>query len=177
MQYERSECVFWIFDEPNFILRVTSGVVPISPDHSGQPPYKRTPHGEQHSSIPCFPIGCWLPMDCAWVNGGNWSMSHSACHSGLQQTCSALDTLWNFQGATMAPLCSRTSPVGPVSKRRSWFSWANHCYGWNLGSLIWTKLEMPIKQMEASWFSSSKVSAPYTMCCEGHVHCVFSNAN
>ena len=44
-------------------------------------------------------------------------------------------------------------------------------YGQNLGSLMWTKLEMPIKWMELSRFSSSKESVPYTMCCEGDVHC------
>ena len=31
--------------------------------------------------------------------------------------------------------------------------------------------EMPVKWMEASWFSSSKENAPYSMCCEGDVHC------
>ena len=96
---------------------------------------------------------------------------HSARYSGLPQTCSTLDIPRNFWNETIASLCSRTSPVGPVSKRRSWFSWANHCYGWNLGSLIWTKLEMPIRWMETSWFSSSKENVPYTMCCDGDVHC------
>ena len=32
---------------------------------SGQTPYKMTPCGEQHSSIPCFFVGCWSPMDCS----------------------------------------------------------------------------------------------------------------
>ena len=41
--------------------------------------------------------------------------------------------------------------------------------GRKLGSLIRTKLKTPIKWMEASRFSSSKESAPYTMCCEGDV--------
>ena len=41
----------------------------------------------------------------------------------------------------------------------------------NLDSLIWTKLETPIKWMEATWFFSSKESVPYTMCCEGDFHC------
>ena len=33
------------------------------------------------------------------------------------------------------------------------------------------KLETPVKWMEASRFSSSKESAPYTMCSEGDVQC------
>ena len=41
---------------------------------------------------------------------------HSARHSGLPQTCSMLDTPWNFWGATMAPLCSHTGLVGLVPK-------------------------------------------------------------
>ena len=78
---------------------------------------------------------------------------------------------WNFQGATMAPLCSRTGLVGPIPKGRWWLSCTNHRYERNLGSLIWTKLEMSIKWMVASQFSFSKESAPYTMCCKGDVHC------
>ena len=96
--------------------------------------------------------------------------AHSARHSDLPQTCSALNTPWNFRGVTMPPLCSRTGLVGPVPKGR-WFSWRNRRYGRNLGSLIRTKLEMPIKWMEASRFSSFKDCAPYTMCCQGDVHC------
>ena len=63
------------------------------------------------TQTPCFPVACWSLMDCAWVNSGSRSMSqncapHSARHSGLPQTCSALDTPWNFQSVTKAPLCS-----------------------------------------------------------------------
>ena len=79
-----------------------------------------------------------------------WVCHNSAWHSGLPQTCNTLDTTWNFRGATMAPLCSRKSLVGPVSNGTWLLSWTNHRYGWNLGSLIWTKLETPIKWMEAS---------------------------
>ena len=70
----------------------------------------------------------------------------------------------------MAPLCSRTGLVGPVPKGRWLFSWMNCRYGRNLGLLIWTKLEKPVIWMEASQFSSSKESAPYTMCCGDDVH-------
>ena len=82
--------------------------------------------GEQHSSTPCFPVGCWSPMDCTWVRSRSQSMSqncalNSARHSGLPQTCSALGTPWNFRGATMAPLCSRTGLVGLVPKGRDDF--------------------------------------------------------
>ena len=114
-------------------------------------------------------------MDCMWVSRGSLSMSqnwapHSAWHSELSQTCSTLDIPWNFRAATIVPLCSRTGLVGPVPKGRWWLSWANCRYGQNLGLLIWTNLETPIKWTEASWFSLSKESAPYTMCCEGDVH-------
>ena len=34
----------------------------------------RTSRGEQHSSTPCFPVGCWSLMDCASVSSGSWSM-------------------------------------------------------------------------------------------------------
>ena len=97
--------------------------------------------------------------------------SHSARHFRLPQTCSGLDTPWNFRGSTMAPLCSMTGLVGPVPKGRWLLFWANRHYGPNLGSLIRPRLEMPIKWMEASWFSSSKESVPYRMCCEVDVHC------
>ena len=69
----------------------------------------------------------------------------------------------------MAPLCSHTGLVGLVLKGRWWFSWTNGCYGQNLGLLIWTKLETPIKRTEASLFSSSKGSVPYM--CWRRVHC------
>ena len=99
------------------------------------------------------------------------SAPHSARHSGLPQTCRALNTPWNFRCATLSLLRSRKGLVGPVPKGRWRLAWTNRRYGRNLGSLIRTKLETPIKWMEASRFFSSKVSAPYTMCCEGDVHC------
>ena len=71
----------------------------------------------------------------------------------------------------MALLCSHTGLIGPVQEGRWQLSWTSHHYGWNLGTLLWTELEMPIKWMEASQFSSSKESVPYTMCCEGDIHC------
>ena len=79
--------------------------------------------GEQHNSTPCFPDGCWSPMYCAWISSGSRSMSQncapdSALHSGLPQTCSALDNPWNFLSAAMAPLCSCTGLFGPVPKGR-----------------------------------------------------------
>ena len=107
-------------------------------------------------------------MDCAWVSSGSRSMwqnrtPHCARHSGL-------DTPWNFWGA-MTPQYCRTGLVGPVTKGRWWLSWTNRRYGRNLVSLIWTKLEAAIKWMEASWFSSCKESAFYTVYCEGGFHC------
>ena len=106
------------------------------------------------------------------VSSGSRSMSqnyvsHSARHSGLPRTCSALDTPCNFRGATITSLCSSTGLVGTLP---TGLSWTNRRYGRNLGSLTRTKLDMPIKWMEASLFSSSKESSPYTMCCEGDVH-------
>ena len=71
----------------------------------------------------------------------------------------------------MALLCSCTDIFGPVSKGRRRHSSTNHRYGRNLSSLIRTKLETPVKWMEASRFSSSKESVPYTTCCECDVHC------
>ena len=62
-------------------------------------------------------------------------------------------------------------PCWTLPKERWLLFWTNHRYGRNLGSLIWTKLEMPIKWIEASRFSLSRESAPYTMCCEGDFHC------
>ena len=96
---------------------------------------------------------------------------HSARYSGLPITCSALGTPWNFRGAKMAQLCSRTGLVGLVSKGRWRFCWANRRYGRNLGSLKRTKLKKPIKWVKAYRFSSSNERAPHTMCCEGDVHC------
>ena len=113
---------------------------------SGQLLYRTTPHGEQHGPSPCFPVGCWSPIDCAWVSSGSLSMpqncaQHSARHSGLPQTFRALDTPRNFRGATMGILCNRTGLVGRVPKGSWRLSWTNRRYGRNLGSLIRTKLE------------------------------------
>ena len=97
---------------------------------SGQHPYRTTPLGEQYTSNPCFLVGCWSPIDCAWVSSGSRSMSqncasHSARHSGLPQTCSALDrpTPWNFRGATVGRLCNRTALVGYVPKGKWRLPW------------------------------------------------------
>ena len=54
---------------------------------------------------------------------GSLSMSencapHSALNSGLQQIFIELHNPRHFQGATIAPLCSRTGLVGPVPKGR-----------------------------------------------------------
>ena len=99
-------------------------------------PFRTTPRGEKRSSTPSFPVRCWSSMDYACVSSGSLSVSQncaprSARHSGLPQTCRALDTSWNFRGATMAPQCSRTGVVGPVPKGR-----------WRLfldESSLWTK--------------------------------------
>ena len=106
---------------------------------------------------------CWMLIvdGLRVISSGSRSMSqncvpHSALYSGLLQTCSALDTPWNFRGSTMAPLYSCTGLVGPVSKGKCRLSLTNRRYGRNLGSLIRTKLETPIKWMEASRFSRPK---------------------
>ena len=124
------------------------------------------PRREQHSSSPCFPVGCWSPMEWAWVSSGSRSMSqncvpHAARFSELPQTCIVFNIPWNFQDAAMAPVCSDTKPVGPLPKGRWRLSWTNRRYGRNLGSLIRTTLKTPIKWMEASRFSSSKKWALY----------------
>ena len=135
------------------------------------------PRREGHGSTPCFPVGCWSQMNDAWVSCRSRIMSQncdpqSARHSGLQQTYSALDIPRNFRGVTIAPLCSRRDLVGPVPKGRWRLSWTNRCYGRILGLLMGTKFETPpMKWLETSRFSSSKESAPYTMCCENDVHC------
>ena len=124
----------------------------------------------------CFPVGCWSPMDNTWVSSGIRSMPqncvpHSALHSGLPQTCSALDNSCNFRNATMALICGHTDLVGSVPKGRWRLSWTNRRYRRNVGWLVRTKLKTPMKWMEASRFTSSKESAPYTMCWESDVHC------
>ena len=101
-----------------------------------QPRYRTTSCGEKHSSTTFFPVGCWSPMNCAWVSSGSRSMlqncaPHSARYSGLPQIWSALDTIWNFRGSTMAPLCNRTGLVGPLAKGRWRLSSTNRCYGRN----------------------------------------------
>ena len=113
---------------------------------SGQLLYRTTPCGEQHGPTPCFPVGRWSPIDCAWVSNESLSMpqncaQHPARHSELPQTCRALDNPRNFRGATMGTLCNRTGLVGRVPKGRWRLSWTNRRYGRNLGSLIRTKLE------------------------------------
>ena len=119
-------------------------------------------------------LPCWLliadGLRVSWQRKSEY-VTDCAPHSGLEETCSVLVTPWNFWGATMPPLCSRTGLVGPVSKGRWRLSWTNRLCGRNLSSLIRTKLQTPIKWMEKSRFSSSKESKPYTMCCEGVVHC------
>ena len=57
-------------------------------------------------TTPCFSVGCWSPMDCAWVSSGSLSMSencapYSAGHSALPQTCNELGTQWNLRGSKM----------------------------------------------------------------------------
>ena len=91
------------------------------------------------SSTPYFPIGCWYPMNCAWVSSGSRSRSqncvpHSARHSELQKNCSAFDTPRNFRGETMTPLCSHTGIVRPVRKGK----WRLHSTVLEVSSL-WTK--------------------------------------
>ena len=86
--------------------------------------------GRTHSLTPCFPVECWSPMDFAWISRGSRSMPqncapHSARHSGLPETCSALNIPCNFRGAITALLCSRTGLVRPVPKERWWLSWTN----------------------------------------------------
>ena len=76
-----------------------------------------------------------------------------------------------FSRYNNGPLSSRTGLVEPVPNWSWQLFWMNHHYGQNVGSLIGTKLEIPIKWMEESRFSSSKESAPYTMYFEGDVHC------
>ena len=87
------------------------------------------------------------------------------------RTCSALDIPWNFRVVTLAPLCIRKGLFGPVPNGRWRLSWKNRRYGRNLCSLLRTELKTSIKWKEVSLFSSSKESAPYTMCYEGDVHC------
>ena len=70
----------------------------------------------------------------------------------------------------MAPLYSHTDLVGPLLKWRSRLSRTNRRYELKLVSHTRTKLEKPIKWMEASSFSSSKERSPYTMSSEGDVH-------
>ena len=94
-------------------------------------------------------------MDWAWDSCGRRNMSlncapHSARHSGVPEICSSMDTPWNFWGATMTPICSRTGIVRLVPRGMWRLSRFNRCYVRNLGSLIRTTLEMPIKWIEAS---------------------------
>ena len=107
-----------IQNSPEYCMRPTGrGLKTPGLKHSrkAEMPLRTTPHGEQHSSTPFFPVGCWSLMNCAWVSGSQ-SMSQncapcSAQRYGLLQTCSPLDTRWNYRGSTMASLCSCTGLV------------------------------------------------------------------
>ena len=115
-------------------------------------PFKTTPHGQQHSSTPCFPVGCWSQMDCAWVSSRSLSMSQNcAPHSGYQQTCSALDTHMKFPRCNNGTTMQSQRPYWIRYQRESddflerivtmYKTWA-HSYEPNL--------KMPIIWMEAS---------------------------
>ena len=107
-------------------------------------------------------------MDCAWVSSGSLSMSqncapYSARHSGLPQTCSALDTPWNFRGASMVPLCSHTGLVGPIPEGRWRHSWTNCRYERNLGSLNEVKLKRQVNKWKHPGSPCTK-KVPPTQC-------------
>ena len=74
---------------------------------------------------------------------------------GYPQTCSVLDTPWNFRGATMAPLCSLTGFIGPVPKGRWRLSWTKSV-------LDHTNQTWNAKQMNGSIQVHLVQSAPYT---------------
>ena len=49
-------------------------------------PFRTTPMENNTVLLLSFPVGCWSPVDCAWVISGGWSMSqncvpHSPWHS------------------------------------------------------------------------------------------------
>ena len=83
----------------------------------------------------------------------------------------SMDCAWvSSRSRSVTKLCSLL-----LDQYQRW--WMNRHYRWNLGSLIQTKSEMPIKWMEASRFFSSKGSTAYTVCCEDDDHCgVWGNA-
>ena len=91
-------------------------------------------------------------MDCAWAGSGSRSMSITVLH-----------ILGYRKLPTMAPACIRTGLVRTVPKGDDFLG--------RIVAMTQTKFETSIKWMPASRFSSSKESAPYTMCCEGDVHC------
>ena len=74
----------------------------------------------------------------------------SAWHFGLPRTCSALDTLWNFRGETMAPLCGHTGLIGPVPKgswRLSWMNPRSHEPNLKRQSNEWTHPGSPLPKI------------------------------
>ena len=91
-------------------------------------------------------------MDCAWAGSGSRSMSITVLH-----------ILGYRKLPTMAPACIRTGLVRTVPKGDDFLG--------RIVAMTQTKFETSIKWMPATRFSSSKESAPYTMCCEGDVHC------
>ena len=97
-----------------------------------------------------------LDADCRWTARESEFVTKLCfifCTFSITTNLQCIGYPMKFRGATMALLCSSTGLVGPVPKGR--LSWTNRRYGQNLGLLIRTKLEMPIKWMEAFWFSSS----------------------
>ena len=64
-------------------------------------------HGEQHGSTHYFPVGCWSPMDCAWVSSRSLSMSQNVLHTAID---------WQ---STVAIRCTN-SPNSLFSCPQSW---------------------------------------------------------
>ena len=87
-------------------------------------------------------------MNCAWVSSESRSMSQNcAGHCELLQTCSILDTPWNFRGVIRAPLSSHTVLVGPVPKGRWRLSWTNRLKDEN-----WARSYEPnLKRLSNEW--------------------------
>ena len=116
-------------------------------------------------------------LSCSMLVAYELNMRYQRKSKYVTKLCSTFcTTFWviaNLQrvGYLMKfPMCNN-GLVGPVAKGKWRLSWINRRCGRNLGSLIRTTLETPIKWMEASRFSSSRESALYTMCCEGDAHC------
>ena len=97
------------------------------------------------------------------------------CHKTFCTTFWVTANLQHFWYPTKFPKYNNGTAI--QSRRPCWtLAKGTNCrYGRKLGSLIRTKLEMPIKWMEASRFSSSRGSAHYTLCCEGDADCGVSN--